>query len=168
MKTFIIGLLFGVIIGIGVFWYLNAGQSSPTVQQTEQRVNAQVEKAHEAAQAAGEQARQTLKAKLEALELRAEDIQEELTEHGRVVRRKARDIGEVAVDAAHDTHITAKIKAKLAADRDLSALSISVSTTAGLVTLSGSVASPEHIGKAMALALETKGVREVVSTIQVE
>jgi osmotically-inducible protein OsmY len=58
--------------------------------------------------------------------------------------------------------------AKLAADPDLSVFSISVATTAGRVTLSGTVASPELIGKATALALETDGVREVVSTLQVK
>ncbi|MGQ9695827.1 MAG: BON domain-containing protein [Thermodesulfobacteriota bacterium] len=56
----------------------------------------------------------------------------------------------------------------LAADPDLSALSISVSTAAGRVTLSGTVGSPELIGKAVALALETEGVREVVSTLKVK
>ena len=53
------------------------------------------------------------------------------------------------------------------ADKDLSALSISVNTTSGIVTLSGTVSSPEHISKAMLLAMETEGVREVVSTLQV-
>jgi len=37
-----------------------------------------------------------------------------------------------------------------------------------VVTLSGTVASPEHISKAMLLAMETGGVREVVSTLQVQ
>jgi osmotically-inducible protein OsmY len=83
------------------------------------------------------------------------------------VRRKARDIGEAAADAAVDARATAAIKTKLAADPDLSALRISVSTTAGRVTLSGMVSSYEFIGKAMAMALDTEGVREVISTLQV-
>ncbi|MFH0872503.1 MAG: BON domain-containing protein [bacterium] len=100
--------------------------------------------------------------------MRAEDIQKELVEKGRVVRRKARAIGEAAADAALDARATATIMAKLAADPDLSVLSISVATAAGRGTLSGTVASPELIGKATALALETDGVREVVSTVQVK
>ena len=52
--------------------------------------------------------------------------------------------------------------------RELSALSISVNTTAGVVTLSGFVNSTEDISKAMLLALETDGVREVISTLQVK
>ena len=45
---------------------------------------------------------------------------------------------------------------------------ISVSTTDGRVTLSGNVANARLIGKAMALALETDGVREVSSTLKVK
>ena len=66
------------------------------------------------------------------------------------------------------TPVTAAIKAKLVASRDLSALNISVSTTAGVVTLSGHVSSPENIGKAVLLAMQTDGVREVISTLQVK
>lgn len=168
MKTFIIGLLIGIIVGAGAHWYFTVGRTTPAVQKAEERAADQAEKARESAQAAGEQAKQALAARLEVLELRAEDIRNELAEKGRIVRRKARDIGEAAANAALDARTTATIKAKLAADPDLSALSISVATTAGQVTLSGTVASPELIGKATALALETDGVREVVSVLQVK
>ena len=53
-------------------------------------------------------------------------------------------------------------------NRELSALSISVNTTEGIVTLSGTVSSAEDISKAMLLAMETDGVREVISTLQVK
>lgn len=161
MKNLLLGLLMGAMVGAGTIWYL-------TVMKAENRTIAKAEKARESLQASGEQAKQALANRLEALELRAEDIQKELAEKGSVVRRKARDIGEAAADTAIDARATATIKAKLAADPELSALRIAVATTAGLVTLSGTVASPELIGKAMALALETDGVREVVSTLQVK
>ena len=54
------------------------------------------------------------------------------------------------------------------ASRDLSALNISVNTTEGVVTMSGTVQAPEDISKAMLLAMETDGVREVISTLQVK
>jgi len=168
MKSFIIGLLAGAFITIGALWYFTEGRTLSTVKKTEKQVAAQAEKALESVQGAGEQAKLVLAAKLEALELRSEDIKEELAEKGSVVRRKAREIGESAADAAVDVRITATVKAKLAADTELSAISISVSTTAGRVTLSGTVTSPELIGKAIALALETDGVREVVSTLQID
>jgi osmotically-inducible protein OsmY len=47
-------------------------------------------------------------------------------------------------------------------------LRISVNCTAGRVTLSGTVSSAEDIGRAMVLAMEVDGVREVVSTLQVK
>lgn len=146
MKNFMIGLLLGVFIGAAAFGFFAGGRDVPEVRKAEQ----------------------ALAARLEALELGAEDIQKELAEKGRIVRRKARDLGEAAADAARDARATALIKAKLAADPGLSALSISVSTTDGRVTLAGRVATPELIGRATALALETDGVREVVSTLQVK
>lgn len=148
MRTFIIGVLLGVIVGAGGLWFIQQRQAG-TLPQTKADVT------------------QLLDAKREALELQADKIQKELAETGRVVRRKATAFGETVTDAAADARITGTIKAKLAADRDLSALAISVSTTDGLVTLSGKVDSPELVGKAMLLALETDGVREVIGTLQI-
>ncbi|MBM3835625.1 MAG: BON domain-containing protein [Verrucomicrobia bacterium] len=107
------------------------------------------------------------KDKLKDFSLRTDDIKEELTRSGKVVRQKAKELGAAVAGATADGRITAAIKAKLVADPDLSALSVSVDTTNGIVTLSGTVSSYENIGKAMTLALETEGVREVVSTLQV-
>jgi osmotically-inducible protein OsmY len=166
MKTFVFGILVGVIIAGAALWYFTVGKDTPAVQRAQDSATAQAEKAMESTRAATEQARQALTAKLEALDLRPEDIRKELAKQGRVLRRKARDMGEAVSDAALDTRATAVIKTKLAADPDFSALSISVATTGGRVTLSGKVASPELIGKAIVLALETEGVREVISTIQ--
>ena len=84
-----------------------------------------------------------------------------------LAKRQMRDFGTAVADASSDAAITAKIKAKFALDRDLSALSISVNTTAGHVTLAGTVPSDKLIGKAVMLALETDGVREVSSTLKV-
>jgi hyperosmotically inducible periplasmic protein len=99
--------------------------------------------------------------------LRPEDIKDDLARTGKVIRRKAQEAGQAIADATADARTTAAIKAKFIANRDLSALSISVNSTAGVVTLSGTVNSPEDIGKAILLALETDGVTQVVSTLQV-
>jgi len=61
--------------------------------------------------------------------------------------------------------ITATIKAKLIRESNLSAVSVSVNTMDGKVTLSGTASSPENIRKAVQLAIDTDGVREVVSTL---
>jgi len=168
MKSFVFGFFLGVIVAVSGIWYFATGRTTPSVKQAEERVATSTGKALDSLQAAGEKAKLALTAKFEALDLRSEDIQKELAEKGSVARRKAREIGEAAADATLDARVTAMIKAKLAADADLSAISISVATTAGRVTLSGTVTSPELIGKAMTLALETDGVRDVVSTIQIK
>src|SRR5207302_5909068 len=79
--------------------------------------------------------------KLRSLNLRTNDIREELSRSGQVIRRKAGEAGKAIADATADARVTAAIKAKLVADSELSALSISVNTTDGVVTLSGTVPS---------------------------
>lgn len=106
--------------------------------------------------------------RLRLLHLRSEDIKDELAHTGRVVRRKASEAGHAIADGTTDARITAAIKAKLAADRDLSALNVPANTSAGVVTFKGTVSSPEHISKAMLLAMETAGVREVISTLSIQ
>jgi len=60
------------------------------------------------------------------------------------------------------------IKAKYAADSTLSAWDISVSCDQGHVKLGGTVSSPDDIGRAMAIALDADGVRDVTSTLAVK
>jgi hyperosmotically inducible periplasmic protein len=105
---------------------------------------------------------------MRVLHVRPEDIKDELARSGQVVRRAATEAGRAIADATADARTTAAIKAKLIATRDLSGLNISVNTTAGVVTLSGAVSSAEDISKAILVAMETDGVREVVSTLQVK
>ncbi len=152
MRTFIIGVLLGIIIGGGGLWFLQQRQAGMFAGTKEQSMS---------------EVKKLVDAKLEALELQSDKIRKELAEKGRVVRRKASEFGEKIADSAADARLTAAIKAKLAVDGDLSALAISVSTTNGIVTLSGKVGSAELVGKAMLVALETDGVRQVISTLQV-
>ncbi len=64
-----------------------------------------------------------------------------------------------------DTVITAKAKAALVADPDLKATEINVETFKGTVQLSGFVASPEDIPKAVSLVRKIKGVKDVKNDI---
>jgi osmotically-inducible protein OsmY len=109
-----------------------------------------------------------MKAKLDTLDLHGDQIKEELSKTGEVIRREAHDIGDAAVNAASDARAVTEIKAKYAEDSTLSVWKISVSCSQGHVTLSGTVSSPEDIGKAVALALDADGVRDVTSTLQVK
>ncbi len=64
----------------------------------------------------------------------------------------------VAVD---DAAITAKVKAAIFAEPGLKTLQIGVATVKGVVTLSGSVDSPQSSDKAKALAGAVAGVKKV-------
>jgi len=102
--------------------------------------------------------------KLREWHLSGDDIRNDLARGGDVVRDKA----SLAGAKISDVRVVAVIDAKYILDRDLSARKIKVEATAGAVVLSGVVASPELIGKAIALALDTDGVRTVTSRLAVE
>jgi hyperosmotically inducible protein len=169
MKNLLIALLLGVIIGAAGTWYFTQERESATaIKEAETRAGEATAKARAALGEAASGVKTALAAKLEALELRAQDVKEDLARSGRIVRHKARAAGELVTDAGRDAAITAEIKGKLAADPLLSALAIDVDTSGGRVTLSGTAPSHEAIGRATLLALETPGVREVISTLQVK
>jgi len=157
MKTFFTGFVLGVVLTAFTGWYFLFARKSERVRHAQDMTATALQSAAVA-----------IEAKLVAWHLTTADIQEELTKTGKVVRHQVRDFGAAVADASADAAITAKIKAKFALDKDLSAWSISVSTTNGHVTLAGTVSSHKLIGKAVMLALETDGVREVSSTLQVK
>lgn len=67
-----------------------------------------------------------------------------------------------------DSVITAKIKAKMAQDKQVSALSVKVDTDdKGVVTLSGEAKSKAEAAKAVAIARSVKGVVAVRNHIQI-
>jgi osmotically-inducible protein OsmY len=166
MKRFFNGLVLGVILGAVGYWFIqHKAREHPAA---EQRAEAAAAQAQSSASQAGQHLSDALKAKLETLDLRSEQIKDELARTGKIVRRKAHDLGEQVADAAADARIVAAIKAKFAADPDLSVWGISVSSDQGHVTLSGTVSAEENIGKAVARALEADGVRDVTSTLAVK
>ena len=66
-----------------------------------------------------------------------------------------------------DAGITSKIKAKFVADPQINPFNISVETEEGVVYLTGRVHTQQIKDEAERLALDTKGVRQVVNHIQV-
>jgi hyperosmotically inducible periplasmic protein len=151
MKTLIV-LLVLIALGGGLYWYTKNGRLRQAEDQAAQRA---------------EQVKSAITDKLKGISLDTASIKEELARSGKVVRKKAEELGSAIADATADTRITATIKAKLVKDPNLSALRIGVNTTAGVVTLSGSVDSVDQIQQSLKLALETDGVREAISTLQV-
>jgi osmotically-inducible protein OsmY len=153
----LLALILGVALGAAVVWYIGSNHSKEQVQSAANQVQ-------NAARSAGD----AVEEKLRVLDLRPQDVKDELAKTGQVVRRKAKEAGQAISDATADARITAAIKGKLVANGDLSSLSISVNTTGGVVTLSGTVPSEEAISKAMLVAMDTEGVKEVISTLQVK
>lgn len=66
-----------------------------------------------------------------------------------------------------DSTITAKVKSKLAADSQTSAIKIGVETKEGVVTLSGTVPTATEKNEAETIARNTEGVKRVVNGITV-
>jgi osmotically-inducible protein OsmY len=156
MKVFL-ALIIGIAIGVAALWFLGSDSAQNQVRDAGKEL-----------QEATKEGREALEERLRALNIRPEDIQEELNKGGQVVRRKAQQAGDALADATADARITAAIKTKLIADPNLSGLSISVNTTGGVVTLAGPVSSAADVSRAIALAMEVEGVREVISTLQVQ
>ncbi len=156
MKTFVT-LIIGVAIGIAAVWYFNHDKN-----------NSQFRSAGEEIKSTAQNAGDSISDKLKSWHLDSDSISNELSKTGKVIRDKTSNAGKAISDATADTRVSAAIKAKLVKDSDLSAWDIHVSTTDGVVTLSGTVSSPELIGKAMALALDTDGAQQVISTLQVK
>src|SRR5262245_45252546 len=66
-----------------------------------------------------------------------------------------------------DAGLSAKVKAKLAADRETSAIKIGVDTVNRVVTLSGVVPTEREKAKAEQLARSTEGVTQVVNNLTI-
>jgi hyperosmotically inducible periplasmic protein len=79
----------------------------------------------------------------------------------------AKNAGEGTATAVRDTDVTAKVKMALHRDGVTKKADIHVSTTAGVVTLSGTANSSEIVARAEKIAEATKGVRSVNSRVAV-
>jgi osmotically-inducible protein OsmY len=165
-MKFFSGFLFGIIVGVAAFWFLqDRARQHP---EAEQRFRDSADKAGEAASEAAHHLSDALKAKFETLDLRADQVKEEMAQKGKIFRRKAHELGAEVKDEAADARVVAAIKAKYAADPDLSVWSISVSCHQGHVTLNGTVPNEEGVSKAVTLALEPDGVEDVTSTLEIK
>jgi osmotically-inducible protein OsmY len=166
MRAFFNGLVLGIICGVVAYWYIQkkAAEHPQAQQRYEQAASETASNVTTTAHSMSD----ALRAKLDTLDLNSDQIKDELARTGQVIRRKAQDIGDAAADAASDARAITEIKARYAKDPTLSVWKISVSCSQGHVKLSGTVKSPDDIGKAIALALDADGVRDVTSTIQVQ
>ncbi|HXQ81762.1 MAG TPA: BON domain-containing protein [Opitutaceae bacterium] len=122
----------------------------------------QPEDAKHAANESLASARDGFDEKMRQWRLTPDDIRQDLAHTGEVARTQAHAVREKISDA----RIVAVVKAKYILDRDLSACDIKVSAHDGLVALGGAVGSPELVGRAVALAMDTDGVSGVESKLE--
>jgi osmotically-inducible protein OsmY len=102
--------------------------------------------------------------KLQDWHLTPDEIKADLQKTGEVVRSNAKAAG----GTINDARLVAQINAKFVLDSELSARAIDVDCSGGKVTLRGAVPSEALVGRAVALALETSGVTDVVSKLTVK
>lgn len=99
--------------------------------------------------------------KIQRWHLTPEDIRADLAKTGQVVRENGRE----ASSRLDDAYIATVIKGKYVLDKDLKAFDIHVESHNGFVTLTGTVPSEALVGKAVVLALDTGGVRNVTAKL---
>lgn len=148
MKRMLLSFVVGVAVGALGHWYLQQEEGKRAVADARERV------------AAG-----AVKAK-EVVLHGVDEIKEELLRTGRVVRDKATG-AQAPADAKADEVTVSAVRARVLGDSGLASSKINVDSTNGVVTLSGTAANYEQIGRAMQLALDTAGVQRVVSLVQV-
>lgn len=92
---------------------------------------------------------------------------EKAREVGAEVGERTAMAAEQARRAVSDGRVTAKIKAKMALDDTVKALDIDVDTNGTVVTVSGTVDNEAQRQRALALARETDGVKQVVDRLRI-
>jgi osmotically-inducible protein OsmY len=98
--------------------------------------------------------------------LSANEIQKDIDSGAVIVRTKESVVG-APTGNSDDSVIETMVKGKLQSDKDVASSAIDVDAKNGEVTLKGSADSAEHVGRAIALALDTQGVTKVSSQIKV-
>jgi len=87
---------------------------------------------------------------------------------GAVIGEKVGEAANQAQRIASNAALTAKIKSKMTLDDTIEAADINVDSSAGVVTLRGSVSSLAEHERALQLARETDGVTSVVDQLVVK
>src|SRR4051812_1351406 len=155
MKRFVLSFILGAVAGIWGYRHFQRDQTQQTIHALGHSVVTNAERVSGAIQE-------------KVSEISTEEIKREFEHGGVIVREKVRQAGGAISDATGNARLTAAIKARLFTEPGISALSITVDTTDGVVTLSGTVNSHEQVAKAIKVAMDTDGVQKVVSTLQVK
>ncbi len=90
---------------------------------------------------------------------------EQVKRAGEEISQKTAAAAKTAGEVLSDGALTTKIKAKMGLDDTVKALDLNVDTIDGVVTVTGKVRSTAERDRALALARETNGVRQVIDRI---
>jgi len=161
MKKYILALS---VLSLALVGCSKKDDSATMVDRTKDATNTAVDRTG----AMATDVKNSVSNKMTEWKLTSSDIKADLEKGGRIVRDKAVAAGEKVATVADNARIVSVINAKLVGDSDLSAMQINVDADAGMVTLKGSAKSPDAIGKAILLALDTDGVTQVVSLLTVQ
>lgn len=142
MKTMILTLILGIMFGFSF--------ACSTAKNTGEAVK---EGTEEVAEEVGD---------------KTEDVAEEVGDKAEDVGQAVKETAEEAGEEVQDGSITVAIKMKFVNDELVSASHIDVDTSNGLVTLNGTVASQEEAIRAVELAQEVSGVKNVRSNLIIE
>lgn len=164
MKTFLIAFLLGAFTGALTVLVVNERNARTAAKVATTAPENDAAAPTDEPKSFVEDTKATINEKLAEWHLTPADLKEDLAKGGAIVRSKAQAAGETISDA----RIATVVKAKYVLDRELSARAINVDVADGVVTLSGTAGSPELIGRAIGLALESDGVVRVVSNLKVQ
>jgi hyperosmotically inducible protein len=98
----------------------------------------------------------------------ATEAKQDMQAAGNEIKQDAAQAGAAIADGAADMTITAKVKAALATDDQLSAMAITVETTNKVVTLTGPALTQVASDRASAMAQAVDGVTEVNNRLTVD
>ena len=97
----------------------------------------------------------------------ASQLKKDAQAAGNELKQEASQAGTAMADGAADVAITAKVKAALAGDDQLSAIAISVDTVGTVVTLTGPAPTQAASDRASTLAKAVEGVTDVKNQLVV-
>lgn len=98
---------------------------------------------------------------IQSTEQAAQNAKQDVQSAASTVERETAQAGQAVAEGASDMAITAKVKTALAADDQLSALSIDVTTDKGEVSLTGPAPTAAAADRATVLAKAVEGVTNV-------
>jgi osmotically-inducible protein OsmY len=143
MKKYLIIFIIGVVVGSGGYWTLRDGPLATKVRESS------------VVQKIGEQLDERAAAKMK----------EEMDKQGKIVLNKPPGS---TIPILADGLLRDLVKAKIAADPELSGTDIKTEVKSGDVTLSGTATSYDQVATATRLALACDATRSVISSIAVK